>query len=230
MLKEERKAIVKALEEKTGLKAKYLGPPTFAYQIGDYTVDRDGNVEGDQMPKKDEFIIKVPIDDFDVRQYLNLINMVYSKQKLLNASTDGSFYISENIIEVLRENKPEDVDYIKDFLERAGDEVKGISFEEDCVLFTGFNYSEGDEATACASVAAMMVSHARAGKTIHAKLTDTENEKYAMRIWLNQIGLSGKGGKDTREAMMRKLSGDCAFRTDESKQRWTEKRRKSCSE
>ena len=40
-----RKDVVKAMEEITGEKAKYQGPPSFAYQVGEYTIDRDGNVE-----------------------------------------------------------------------------------------------------------------------------------------------------------------------------------------
>ena len=41
-----RKEIVQALEEKWGVKAKYLGAPTFAYEVGGYCVDRNGTVTG----------------------------------------------------------------------------------------------------------------------------------------------------------------------------------------
>ena len=39
-----RKEIVQALEEKWGVKAKYLGAPTFAYEVAGYRVDRRGVV------------------------------------------------------------------------------------------------------------------------------------------------------------------------------------------
>ena len=42
----DRKALAKALADKLGTTAKYMGPPTFGYQVGDYIVDRDGNIEG----------------------------------------------------------------------------------------------------------------------------------------------------------------------------------------
>ena len=39
-----RKEIVQALEEKWGVKAKYLGAPTFAYEVAGYRVDKNGVV------------------------------------------------------------------------------------------------------------------------------------------------------------------------------------------
>ena len=41
-----RKEIVQALEEKCGVKATYLGAPTFAYEVGGYRIDRNGAVTG----------------------------------------------------------------------------------------------------------------------------------------------------------------------------------------
>ena len=41
-----RKEIVQALEEKCGVKATYLGAPTFAYEVGGYRIDRNGTVTG----------------------------------------------------------------------------------------------------------------------------------------------------------------------------------------
>ena len=42
----DRKALAKALADELGTTAKYMGPPTFGYQVGDYIVNRDGNIEG----------------------------------------------------------------------------------------------------------------------------------------------------------------------------------------
>ena len=41
---ESRKNVVKALAEHLGEKAVYAGPPTFAYQVGNITVDREGKI------------------------------------------------------------------------------------------------------------------------------------------------------------------------------------------
>lgn len=45
----DRKAMVKAMAEELGTTAKYMGPPTFGFQVGDYIVDRDGNIEGEDF-------------------------------------------------------------------------------------------------------------------------------------------------------------------------------------
>lgn len=41
---ESRKAMVKAIEQMTGERAKYLGVPSCAYRIGNYTVGKTGNL------------------------------------------------------------------------------------------------------------------------------------------------------------------------------------------
>ena len=42
--KESRKAMVEAISKELGIKAKYLGVPSCAYQIGDYRIEKDGTL------------------------------------------------------------------------------------------------------------------------------------------------------------------------------------------
>lgn len=53
---DDRKDMVKAISERTGLDAAYMGPPSFAYQIGAVTVNRDGTIDYEQDPSKDGVI------------------------------------------------------------------------------------------------------------------------------------------------------------------------------
>lgn len=247
----ERKALAQAIGQIKETVPIYMGVPSCAYDIDGIILDKDGSIEIDDSSESEYLIerlmemgfdaeveteepgiiIKVPIDDFERRQVDNLINLIYSKQKLLNASVGrDAFFVSEGLVNCLKEEKEISKESAIEVASRYG-EIEGFSFEEDAVLFTGFSEAEGDEVTAYASVAAMIVSHARAHKNIHAKLTETGNEKYAMRIWLNQVGLLGKGGKDIRRVMMKRLSGNAAFRTDESKAKWEASRRaEKCSD
>lgn len=41
----ERKRLVTTLSTLTGVKAKYLGMPSMAYEVGDFTIDKNGNLE-----------------------------------------------------------------------------------------------------------------------------------------------------------------------------------------
>lgn len=42
---ESRKAMVKAIEKELGVKARYLGVPSCSYEVGNYTVGRNGELE-----------------------------------------------------------------------------------------------------------------------------------------------------------------------------------------
>ena len=45
----DRKALAKAIAEELGTTAKYMGVPGCGYQIGDYIVDREGNINGEDF-------------------------------------------------------------------------------------------------------------------------------------------------------------------------------------
>ena len=43
----DRKALAQALAAELGTEARYMGVPSCAYQVGDYTIRKDGSIEGD---------------------------------------------------------------------------------------------------------------------------------------------------------------------------------------
>ena len=90
---ENRKDVVKAMEEILNVKAKYQGPPSFGYTVGEYTVDRDGNVEHESEEaaltmqnelvarglaegQTDRLNIGIPIEGFTAGGIKNLIYMI----------------------------------------------------------------------------------------------------------------------------------------------------------
>ena len=48
---DQRKALVRAIHEFTGINAIYKAAPTFAFVIGDYTVDKTGTLIGEASPE-----------------------------------------------------------------------------------------------------------------------------------------------------------------------------------
>lgn len=46
----ERKSLVAAISEELNAPTKYLGAPTFAYEIGDYHIDKAGTLTGPDKP------------------------------------------------------------------------------------------------------------------------------------------------------------------------------------
>ena len=54
----DRKALAKAIADELGTTATYLRAPTYAYQIGDYIVDRNGNIQGDDFGALHAFLLR----------------------------------------------------------------------------------------------------------------------------------------------------------------------------
>ena len=54
----DRKALVKAIAEELHTEARYLRTPTYAYEIGEFTVDRYGNIIGDDFTPLMAFLLR----------------------------------------------------------------------------------------------------------------------------------------------------------------------------
>lgn len=234
-----RKALVKAISEFTGEEQSYMGPPSFAYQVGRFTIDRDGIVSseskegGDELknylteigfvkPELTDFEISVPIDDMDGNALRNLVFMLKAKQYLLNRVIGQmNFDISDELISALTKAERLDKDEFLALFEASGgsEANRGIAFDREKVTFTFVLFENGDKNRAYAEVAAFMVAQAKEAKRVSPKEQKPDNEKYYLRIWLIRLGLAGEGGKASRKALLNGLKGHTAFRTpaDEEK-------------
>ena len=54
----DRKALAKAIAEELGTTARYMGMPDCGYQVGDYVVDRDGNITGENFEALRDFLTR----------------------------------------------------------------------------------------------------------------------------------------------------------------------------
>ena len=54
----DRKALAKAIAEELGTAARYMGMPSCGYEIGDFVVDRDGNIIGDDFGALHDFLLR----------------------------------------------------------------------------------------------------------------------------------------------------------------------------
>ncbi|MGX8705612.1 MAG: hypothetical protein ACSW8J_03440, partial [bacterium] len=54
----DRKALVKAIAAELHTEARYLRTPTYAYEVGDFTVDRYGNIVGDDFAPLHDFLLR----------------------------------------------------------------------------------------------------------------------------------------------------------------------------
>ena len=54
----DRKSLAKAIAEELGTTARYMGVPGCGYQIGDYVIDRDGNLIGEDFSPLQDFLLR----------------------------------------------------------------------------------------------------------------------------------------------------------------------------
>ena len=230
---ENRKDAVKAMEQILNVKAKYLGPPTFAYEVGEFRIDKEGYIEtaseedGMQMQKelmgrgcteseKSKMNIELPLEGFTSDNLKNLIYMIHSKQYLLEKAVGAeALKVSDRLVERLVEDDEDDVAKVIQTIKE--EETMGISFTEERIQFNGFPFVE-NESNAYIELVSAMVKTAKEQKRINPQETREENEKYYMRIWLVRLGFGGKEAKETRNILLAKLKGHTAFRTEVEKE------------
>lgn len=230
---ENRKEMVKKIGEFLEKKPEYVGPPSYAYKIDGFTIERDGTVvneseeDGERMRNHLEelgFIkdadeleileVSVPIEDLDGLALKNLVFMIRSKEYLLNrVVAERYFYVDDELIEILQKNKGESKNRIIEILAAHSEYFSGFSFDDKEVTFTFPISKDPNRNRAYIELAAMMVAYVKNAKRISPKKSEPENEKYYLRVWLVTLGLGGKGAKESRKALLDGLKGHTAFRT-----------------
>lgn len=237
-----RKETAKVIAGIIGAEAKYMGPPSFAYQIGEFTIDRDGLVETDNEEAGSRVLqelveqglaesegegktleVHVPTEGMEGQNLVNLIFLIRSKQHLINRSfAKEVFMVTDDLVSVLDGAEIPDKATFFRFFEQHGEGCKGISFTEENAVFAFPIENDPEPLRVFTELTAMMVKQAREQKRISHKETIEENEKYYMRVWLVRLGFGGVGGKQTRQFLLKNLNGHSAFRTEESKWKWKE--------
>ena len=290
----DRKTLANRMEELTGIHPYYTRAPLYAYDIGNYTIDRDGNLlvepenadaellttllnEGlirggesiestDDQPEDTELTAdmdeepvaeaepddtaedepdaeeseseeqpeEVPLDlelAFPTSQHngvslRNLVNLIYSRGRLISKATGGHFHVETDLVETLRDDSctytvANFIEALKSYEAQCGTAMEGLVITEEKVSFTGFpTASDYAHLTAFGHLAILMNQQAISQKRIQAKDVNDENEKYALRTWLLRLGMNGPDFKETRKILMENLSGHAAFRTDEEAQKF----------
>ncbi|WP_028125417.1 hypothetical protein [Eremococcus coleocola] len=204
-----RKALCAVISKVTGEKATYLGPPSFAYQIGDIKVGRDATVE-----------------NISEEIHQALLEAGFEELPLLSEEpekdTEPAMEISAPSFSVAQPLlNEEDLGKLDNLLKAKGPLIQKalqadqITYEigDDKLIFRWFNQMpEPETIQATIVLIDKIVQHVINRKFISAKLTETDNEKYTFRTFLLSLGLIGPEYKEVRKTLMRHLSGNAAFR------------------
>lgn len=226
-----RKELAKRISEFTGQPSHYLGIPTYAYEIGGFTILRDGTIEGscasDERdlrsylehiglvePESDALSISVPVAGMDGNGLRNLVNMVHAEQYLLNKVTGhNDFHVPDNLIEILAGAALTDMNSFMTAMKTAKTEMTGLAFDAENATFRFTLSGNPRKNLAYAELAAFMTARAKKAKHIKPVGQKPENEKYYLRIWFVRLGMGGRGAKESRKALLEGLQGHTAFRT-----------------
>lgn len=190
--------------------------------------------ESEEQSEAEDQPEEVPLDlelAFPVSQHngvtlRNLVNLLYSRGKLIGKATGGHFHVEEGLVEKLKDDSctfaiMNFINAVSDYETEHGAALEGLKITTEKVTFTGFPTAPDHEhLTAFAQLGVLMNQQAISQKRIQAKDVNDENEKYALRTWLLRLGMNGPDFKETRKILMEKLSGHAAFRTDEEAQKF----------
>ena len=214
---ESRKAMVKAIEKETGAKAKYLGVPSCAYDIANYTVGKNG---------------ELTVGDFDdIDESSKIIDACVMATGVSPAeweeNKDAEEAETEDAMEltVTIPFTKVNVGNLTSLLEAKGSLIKdalGITdlrFEmnEDSVSFPWFLKVEPEEAMTYTKFITAICEMTIKQKRITAKPKENENEKYAFRCFLLRLGFIGDEYKADRKILLAKLDGSSAFKSGAKK-------------
>ena len=214
---ESRKAMVTAIEKEIGGKARYLGVPSCAYEIGNYTVGRNGELEFGDFDDIDEV---APIVDACVMATGITPAEWEGNKDAEETETEGAMELTVTI-PFTKVN----VGNLTSLLEAKGSLIKdalGITdlrFEmnEDSVSFPWFSRVEPEEAMTYTKFITAICEMTMKQKRITAKPKENENEKYAFRCFLLRLGFIGDEYKADRKLLLSKLNGSSAFKSGAKK-------------
>lgn len=256
----DKKELLKQLEELFGERPKYMGAPSFAYQMTTlddvYTIDRDGRImnskgreieledlleveremkalRGNSVEKTEETLpqtsiseteseidqmeVVLPMGDHTVYTLRNLINMIVSKQDLIQQAFNlKQVIVDEEFTKAINENAIAMFQDFETIAHEVGTEkCPGIAFDFESKTIT-FKFYKGDlepdKLKAYTDLVTLINSNAQNIKHASSKPTATDNPKYSFRTWLLRLGMIGEEYKTTRKILLANLEGNAAFR------------------
>ena len=234
----ERKRLADYISGFMGTDKKYLGAPTFAYQIGYLTVSKDGAVsfedrgynsdidalmaelEGqgfhteDTIAKADAEDIAKP-DEAGTNAQPETApaeeGVTQPHGSGLTITLPAASLPSEALV-----NLTSLLTAKGRLIRKAlGVEALPVEVSPDTVSFPWFEGRDldADEVKTYTHLIAALCDMARNQKRITAKEKSTDNDKYAFRCFLLRLGFIGAEFKDERKILLRNLSGNSAFKS-----------------
>ena len=220
-----RKTLVSAISTALNAPTKYLGAPTFAYEVGGYYIDKVGTLTGPDNLDLEDALHQAGFDaDGESRHY--------DEPDTYESGLGGMGALDEFpdaglVIEMPRSSFTDGaLDNLKRLVGSKGSLIKKVLGAEtlkfvitdDKVRFPWFkDGTDADAVKAYTHFVAALCEMARVQKRVTAKEKETENDKYAFRCFLLRLGFIGDEYKQERKILLKNLSGSSAFKKGQKK-------------
>ena len=223
----DRKKLVQLIGEHLGQKAKYLGAPSFAYQVDCITVDKNGVLHLDDMADPDwidgikaklahggytciseAYDNPQPAPDMEDESAAEESSdteeggICISVPRML--FTDAALANLHNIVEAKG-------GLIRKALGATNLPIEANEMKVSVPWFPADNTA--DELNTYGEFITKLCDMARNHKRIVAKEKDVDNEKYAFRCFLLRLGFIGNEYKTARKILLRNFTGSSAFKS-----------------
>ena len=215
----ERKRLVKTIAEWLGEDVHYCGAPTFAYEIGRFTVEKSGSLTFSDMLDSEvvERLLEHIYDEgFDIDQSHTEEDDTDSTENVIGDLSGISIQLpASEFTESTLANLQAIIDAKGNLIKKAlKAEALPINRLGDRIDFPWFRpYADPQEVQAYMHFVTALCEMAKTQKRITAKEKDVDNEKYAFRCFLLRLGFIGEQFKAERKILLRNLTGSSAFKS-----------------
>ena len=212
--KESRKAMVEL-----GIKAKYMGVPSCAYQVGDYRIEKDGTLifENENIEESskviDACVMATGVTPFEWEQNTEPEETAEIAEPAEGGST--GLTVSIPLDKVMVGNLTRLLEVKGQLIKKAlGISELPIEVGEDAISFPWFSkLPDANTTKAYTNFIAALCKMSKEQKRITASEKEVENEKYAFRCFLLRLGFIGAEYKTDRKILLQNLSGSSAFKS-----------------
>lgn len=204
-----RKELAGLISRFTGNGSRFLGPPSFAYEVGRFLIDREGTVTVEYEPDSETLEL--------------LTEMLYDNGFIPEQDDEG--YDLE--ISVPRETLSDDqIEHLKRLVSKKADLIKKvigaeelhIEITDEKVSFPWFGKADPESAGTYTRFVSKLCDLARSAKRVNDGSKPVENEKYAFRCFLLRLGYIGEEYRADRKLLLANLSGSGAFKNPKTKE------------
>lgn len=228
---EQRKQMAQVISEIIQEKVVYKRVPTCAYQIGSFTISKEGVLswtEDTDTETVKGVVAGLQMMGFTAKTELRIAEQPDSSEKAApdeaseEASEEGSVDSSKLTVEIpLRLVDEATLANLDRIIEGKGNLIRkaigadSLAYEvkDDKVMFPWFTLSgDADEALAYTQLISKLVEQARTAKRVTMKEKKVENEKYAFRCFLLRLGFIGDEYKAARRVLLQNLTGNGAWK------------------